>query len=44
MLEQFGDGQPNVFRDLAQKRPRNIASGVKRHGGGTTRTVTKLLG
>ncbi len=42
-LEQVGDGESNVFRDLAQKSRRNITTGMKRNGGRATRTVTKLF-
>ena len=43
LLKEILHGQSDVFRDLAQKDWRNVASDVERNGGGPAVGVTELL-
>ena len=43
VLEQAIDGEPDVFGDLPEQDGRNIPALMKRHGGTSSSTVTKLL-
>jgi len=42
-LEQVIDGESDVFGDLPEQDGRNIPALMKRHGGASSSTITKLL-